>query len=146
MGTRADFYIGRGATAEWIGSVAFDGYPEGVKPKDADWPAEQSLFHATVESDFRDRLQVYFTGRRDVTLPSDGWPWPWDDSGTTDYAYAFDGGKVHASRFGREWFDPLQEEPEDQRKDAVFPNFADRKNVAFGPRSGLIVVTPKGAL
>ena len=30
MGTRADFYIGRGATAEWIGSIAWDGYPDGI--------------------------------------------------------------------------------------------------------------------
>jgi hypothetical protein len=30
MGTRADFYIGRGTEAEWLGSVAWDGYPGGV--------------------------------------------------------------------------------------------------------------------
>jgi hypothetical protein len=29
MGTRADFYIGRGKRALWLGSVAFDGYPAG---------------------------------------------------------------------------------------------------------------------
>ena len=27
MGTRADFYVGRGDAAEWIGSIAYDGYP-----------------------------------------------------------------------------------------------------------------------
>jgi hypothetical protein len=30
MGTRADFYVGRGPDAEWLGSVAMDGYPSGV--------------------------------------------------------------------------------------------------------------------
>ena len=30
MGTRADLYIGRGTDAEWIGSVAWDGYPSGL--------------------------------------------------------------------------------------------------------------------
>ena len=30
MGTRADFYIGRGAEAEWLGSIAWDGYPGGI--------------------------------------------------------------------------------------------------------------------
>jgi hypothetical protein len=31
MGTRADFYVGRGKDAEWLGSVAFDGYPSGTR-------------------------------------------------------------------------------------------------------------------
>ena len=26
MGTRADFYLGEGSAAEWLGSVAWDGY------------------------------------------------------------------------------------------------------------------------
>ena len=26
MGSRADFYIGEGTEAEWLGSVAWDGY------------------------------------------------------------------------------------------------------------------------
>lgn len=30
MGTRADFYVGRGTEAEWIGSIALDGYPDGI--------------------------------------------------------------------------------------------------------------------
>lgn len=34
MGTRADFYVGRGKDAEWIGSVAFDGYPDGFERDD----------------------------------------------------------------------------------------------------------------
>jgi len=29
MGTRADFYVGRGEQAEWLGSIAWDGYPSG---------------------------------------------------------------------------------------------------------------------
>jgi hypothetical protein len=30
MGTRADFYVGRGETAEWLGSIAWDGNPGGA--------------------------------------------------------------------------------------------------------------------
>jgi hypothetical protein len=30
MGTRADFYIGCGRDSEWIGSIAWDGYPDGL--------------------------------------------------------------------------------------------------------------------
>lgn len=34
MGTRADFYVGKGPNAEWLGSTAMDGYPEGIFHKD----------------------------------------------------------------------------------------------------------------
>lgn len=34
MSTRADFYVGRGAEAEWIGSISWDGYPDGVDDGD----------------------------------------------------------------------------------------------------------------
>lgn len=141
MGTRADFYVGRGAEAEWLGSIAWDGYPDGIELQDEEWPPGQRLFDATTEDQFRNRVAAFFNGRNDVTLPKDGWPWPWDDSSTTDYAYAFDGGKVWASGFGHSWFDATQSEPEDETpKDAVFPNMKDRANVTFGPRSGLLVI------
>lgn len=45
MGTRADFYIGRGPDAEWLGSVAWDGY---------EWDAEDSdLMTAKTADEFR---------------------------------------------------------------------------------------------
>jgi hypothetical protein len=28
MGTRGDFYVGRGKDAEWIGSIAYDAFVE----------------------------------------------------------------------------------------------------------------------
>jgi hypothetical protein len=114
MGTRADFYVGRGESAEWLGSIAWDGYPDGIDPEM-------------------------------------GWPWPWDDSGTTDYAYAFEDGAVYASSFGHAWFRPNPDAPDfgepewdehgnDLGSDATFPNMAERKAVTLGPRSGVIVV------
>lgn len=30
MGTRADFYVGTGANAEWLGSIAYDGHPDTI--------------------------------------------------------------------------------------------------------------------
>lgn len=138
MGTRADFYIGRGESAEWMGSIGWDGYPDGIN---------ETLLAATTEDDFKRELAEFFTDRKDVTLPEQGWPWPWDNSLTTDYAYAFDGGKVWASCFGHEWFDPQKQQEDDgddKGKVAVFPDMSDRKNVTMGPRSGLIVITPKG--
>jgi hypothetical protein len=143
MGTRADFYVGRGAQAEWLGSIAWDGYPDGVFDDDF---APASC--ATAEQ-WREKVAAFLASRDDATLPEQGWPWPWDDSRTTDYAYAFDGDAVWSSAFGHEWFrvdpaaeyfgEPVDESERDIPKNAVFPNMAERKNVTYGPRSGVIV-------
>ena len=132
MGTRADFYIGRGLDAEWLGSIAWDGYPEGI-------PAP--VFSATTESEFRSRVAEFAAAREDWTSPDKGWPWPWDDSGTTDYAYAFDGGHVHAACFGGRWCTPeTVSDDETEGKECVFPNMSARKNVTFGRRSGVMII------
>lgn len=132
MGTRADFYVGRGKDAKWLGSVGLDGYPSGI---------DANVLAARSEVDFVAAVSAALSSDRSATLPEQGWPWPWNDSLTTDYAYAFDDGKVWASYFGHGWFDPLQEEPEhDENKTAVFPDMSAIKSVTFGPRSGLIVL------
>lgn len=97
MGTRADFYVGRGASAEWIGSIGYDGYPEGI---------EGDLFNVSTEEEFRTSINDFLRSRDDATFTDDGWPWPWDTSAKTDFAYAFDGGMVWAACFGYKWFDP----------------------------------------
>jgi hypothetical protein len=132
MGTRCDFYVGRGQQAEWIGSYAFDGYPDGLT---------EGLLAAADIATYRDKVNEHLADGAAGTLPKDGWPWPWNDSRTTDYAYAFDGGKVWASCFGSEWFDPLKERPEDLKKTAEFPDMEHLKNVASGKRSGMICVS-----
>ena len=151
MGTRSDFYLGRGEQAEWLGSIAWDGYPEGIVPKEGAWPAGKHLFEAKTEQEFRERLEVFFAGRDDVRRPEDGWPWPWANSLTTNYAYAFDDGKVWASCFGGAWFDPSQDEPDEPDepadldvKVAVFPDMTDRQKVALDKRSGLLFVGVAG--
>lgn len=135
MGTRADFYIGRGAEAEWLGSIAWDGYPGGIP---------SHVLEATTPEGFKAALVNFAAERDDWTNPSEGWPWPWDDSRTTDYAYALDEGKVWGSCFGYGWFDATQPEPdreEDAVKTADFPNMAERKNVTVGKRSGVLIFT-----
>lgn len=115
MGTRADFYVGRGDQAEWLGSIAWDGYPDGV-PMDVRW--------ANTEEEYRAAVAAFFADRNDVTLPKDGWPWSWEDSRTTDCAYAFDGGQVYVAWFGRRWWPADEKEPEechDGPKTCVFP-------------------------
>jgi hypothetical protein len=132
MGTRADFYIGRGADAEWLGSIAWDGHPGSIP---------EHILRVDKTENFRAAVEQFIDLRDDGTKPADGWPWPWDDSRTTDYAYAFDDGKVWASSFGHAWFDPQGEEPDDDEgaKVATFPDMKERKNVTMGKRSGLLV-------
>lgn len=140
MGTRADFYIGRGLSAEWIGSVAMDGYPEGL--------ADPPVLHATSEGEFRDLVARVLSHRDDATRVSDGWPWPWTTSATTDYAYAFDRGGVWASSFGGPWFRPQhgdQSGPAHASGRAVFPDMSAVQRVTLGRRSGLLALSLRGA-
>ncbi len=136
MGTRADFYVGRGANAEWLGSIAWDGYPAGV---------DELVIQAMSERQYRAVLAKFAESRDDWTKPEDGWPWPWEDSGGTDYAYTWDGGpEVLASAYGQGWWAARGDEPEYDEDDAanaaVFPDMKERQNVTFGKRSGLIVL------
>jgi hypothetical protein len=140
MGTRADFYVGRGESAEWLGSIAWDGYPAGLY--------DTLRFSAETEEAWRQSVAATLSQRDDATTPEKGWPWPWDDSATTDYAYAFDGGKVHASNFGGSWFVVEPEgvdfgepdEGEESGPPATFPDMSARKDVTYGKRSGVIIV------
>lgn len=134
MGTRADFYVGRGEKAEWLGSIAWDGYPEGNP---------QPALGVSSEREYRDAVEAVLTKCADhATRAADGWPWPWEDSRTTDYAYAFDGDRVWVSPFGHEWFDARTPAPqEDTPKTAVFPDMTARARPVLGKRSGTIVIS-----
>jgi hypothetical protein len=85
MGTRADFYVGKGKNAQWIGSIAWDGYRSGI---------DDAVIKATTEDDFCAAVTRFFVDRDDVTLPVRGWPWPWNTSATTDCSYWFFDGHV----------------------------------------------------
>jgi hypothetical protein len=139
MGTRADFYVGRGEDMRWVGSVAWDGYPSGI--------AQYGFLRAKTEEQFLEGVSAMAASRNDFTPPEKGWPWPWADSGTTDFAYAFDGDRVYVSRFGDDWVagDALISKADGDDElpscgSAVFPDMTDIQSVDFGSRSGLIVV------
>lgn len=147
MGTRADFYVGRGEKAEWLGSVAWDGYPGGINSRGvADKDGKESpVLTAKTEAEYRAALSLYFEGRKDVTLPEMGWPWPWKDSGTTDYAYAFDGDQVWGTSFAHGWWKATEEPDGDADRDShpgkvAFPDMTKRMRATLGDRSGLIVL------
>jgi len=127
MGTRADFYIGEGKDATWLGSSAYDGYEidgmEAVQSEDQ--------FRAVVEAR---------TSEDDGTKPDMGWPWPWKDSCTTDYAYCWCDGAVKIFCFGKrtrltdgEWLTGEEEHE--------FPDMSERRKVASGNRSGILMVS-----
>jgi hypothetical protein len=138
MGTRADFYIGEGPDAEWLGSIAWDGYPSGI---------DGDVLRSTSPAVFRANVERFLASRKDGTMPEMGWPWPWDDSNTTDYAYALRDGAVYGSCFGHPWFLASEEEPEQDDPNGTRPSFPDmkaRKAVTYGKRSGVIVMTSRG--
>jgi hypothetical protein len=119
VGTRADFYVGSGASAEWLGSIAWDGY---------EWAKKRGcqLRKARTEAAYRKAVEAILRDRNDATRPADGWPWPWNDSNTTDYAYYWDGKKTRWSCSGMTW-----------------PDMSNRQNVTLGRRSGLVIFSPR---
>lgn len=153
MGTRADFYIGRGKKAKWIGSIAWDGYPAGLMPGSTTVTDKKDIpktpvLAAKTGKDFRKAVTELLKSREDGTFPEQGWPWPWENSDTTDYAYAFDDGQVWGTCFGHGWWRADRPEPEDHDKapkgGIEWPTFGRQKMaVPGGPRSGLMVFTVK---
>jgi len=132
MATRADFYVGVGEHAEWLGSVAFDGY-EWAEDKDC------ALMSATTEVAFRNAVAEIAELRdkfcNDWTSPDMGWPWPWENSSWTDYVYAFDSGRVTIFRFGK-----INISGEGK---VSWPDMKSKQKVTLGERSGLIVFSIK---
>jgi hypothetical protein len=145
MGTRADFWCGKGLAAEWIGSIAYDGYREGI---------DEALLSAKTEKEFRVAFELFVEDRDDYTAPAQGWPWPWETSATSDCSYWFFDDKVWDAHGCPDHYVPCDVDlPEDEEAltglieegDLVeFPNMKDRQNVTFGARSGLLIITAKG--
>jgi hypothetical protein len=136
MGTRADFYVGKGPEAEWLGSVAWDGY---------EWQ-EENYFKCRTPEGFKEAVKQISLERDDFTFPEMGWPWPWNDSCTTDYAYVwdFDTNSVEIYVFGRPYVSNEIEESEEYvepPKVTFFPDMTTRKKVALDRRSGLMFIT-----
>lgn len=140
MGTRADFYVGRGTNAEWLGSIAWDGYPDGI---------DAAILATTTEPEFREKVST-FLNREDGTLPErDGWPWPWKTSYLTDYVYALDEGHVFICNFDRPWQTLAEYQAEQAQDDYVDVPKANHEwplrggkaqGEILGKRSGVIVL------
>lgn len=148
MGTRADFYVGRGPEAEWIGSITWDGNPSGIAHEST--PAGYKVFSdvETDETDFRLAVGEFLGQRDDATLPAEPWPWPWDNSQTTDYAYAWDSGVVYGTGGDGWWPVRLGEEccgePEEESGPRPeFPDMSARKGDLghIMAKSGMIILS-----
>ena len=88
MGTRSDFYVmNKKKALIWVGSYGWDGDPEGV-------PKDMSLDKIDSEEDFKKKVIEYLEEHDGYISGKNGWPWPWEDSGTTDYYYFFYEGDV----------------------------------------------------
>lgn len=142
MGTRADFYIGRGEDAEWLGSVGWVAHPAGFSHRPA-------LFAAKSEQEFRLEVAAELATRNDSTVPEQGWPWPWANSSNTCYVYVFDDGRVLSTNASQKyyedpvrfWFDPagnemVAVEPLTQE----WPDMTHIQKVTLGRRSGIVIV------
>lgn len=102
--TNADFYIGLGEDAKWIGSLSVDGSTAdmddaglfGPPPDDMELYTETTFLNVVLDvlglADDADR------GYLAANL--DPWPWPWKDSVGTDMAYAFAKGCIHVFERG----------------------------------------------
>lgn len=91
MSSYTDFYVGRGADAEWIGSLRGESCPDNVRAV----PPLLLALTTTDEDAFRaavvDALDVW----EDELLgqgyrPGRGWPWPWHSSHFASWIVAFD--------------------------------------------------------
>lgn len=63
MGTRADFYVGRGEAAEWLGSIAMDGYPDGHP---------EGCMAANTEEKYRTEVECILGAVEHATRPDEG--------------------------------------------------------------------------
>lgn len=110
MGTRADFYVGLGPQAEYLGSIEYDGHPTSraapLFNRVSDMAAKYRCAHVRVcnEAAYRavvDRIlhDAARAGRHGFRA----WPWCWPDSRTTDFAYTWTPRGVRLSHGGSVW-------------------------------------------
>lgn len=92
----ADFYLGRGPNAQYLGSVVTAGAPEDIEL----WERFQSLNDENyTEGDYVDEVRDLRHATHD-TPPA--WPWSYPSSDESPWAYVFDAGTVYIYRYGVE--------------------------------------------
>lgn len=111
MSSRADFYVGRGLSSTWVGSIGHDAFVENLEPYFQD---------VVTEADFRAALARVFADYGEISAEN-GWPWPWATSKGTGTVLAFDDGQVWVSQLGDPWT-PLTDLEDPSGGPCVFPD------------------------
>jgi hypothetical protein len=83
--TRADFYVGTGSNARYLGSVYVDGNKLPPSVKRARTP---------------ERFEKAVAKLIKKTNGSTTWPWAWETSATTDYSYWLENEKLYMTVLG----------------------------------------------
>ncbi|SFO04838.1 hypothetical protein [Amycolatopsis rubida] len=91
MSSYTDFYVGRGGSAEWIGSLRGESCPDNVRAVPplllALTTTDEDVFRAAVA----DTLDVWEDERLGQGYrPGRGWPWPWHSSHFASWIVVFD--------------------------------------------------------
>ena len=85
MSTKADFYVGTGKDAEWIGTLLKNGSVYYI-PMDILIQVNKTMFEEMV-------LELLSLKQSVIPDKGDKWIHPWEDSRVTDYVYMFDNNK-----------------------------------------------------
>ena len=93
MGTRCDFYQGRGETARYLGSIGHDAYVDAMAERFAG-VTDFASFEACLATVFKEYGEI---------SAKNGWPWPWRTSATTDTVVAFDEGRCWTAHPSDRW-------------------------------------------
>lgn len=132
---KADFYIGLGQDARWLGSIRDGGHPA-VVAKDHDLfnmdgnveDYDEDTFVELVNAilaDVPDHVPVARADRNDL------WPWTYDTSVGTAFTYAWNNGCIHVFEHG---YMVAQHYPNGARRPSVFPSMVRKHPV--NPRAG----------
>lgn len=106
MASKADFYLGRGLKAKWIGSITYGGYT----PSENGRTLIINVCNANTEEKYREAVLALINYEHSEGFnPENGWPWDYPDSSGTDYSYYFAYHTVKCSCYGSVLFDPFKE-------------------------------------
>jgi len=94
MGTAADFYVGKGKDAEWVGSISSDGQFNSILRRSVGKQIMQCLSPQA----FKHAVRDFIIDQGGWIPPEHKWPWKWKNSGTTGPSYWFFDGKVWTAK------------------------------------------------
>lgn len=101
MGTRSDFYVKEGDNVVCVRFGSFDGYH---------WHERVDLSAVTTREAFEAMIVAEGSPK---TWEMKWWPWPWETSHITDYAYLFNGDHVEVYAFGHGPLPPYDPDGDD---------------------------------